>query len=279
MKRHWMPLYIADYLADTAHLTTVEHGAYLLIIMHYWTKGRPPENDDIARRVSRMTNHQWSKSSSVLKSFFLKGWRHERLEAELAQVAERSKAASANARKSHEIRKQSAPLPHDTITLHSQKVRDVGGTRAETRNEVTHSEAAVAISLAFLNAAGFADQSEAPANWYGLTARAALWVESGYPIEMISEETKIVAAQSATPKPVAYFEKVFATAFARRQRPLPVAIIPPPEKAHVRERSPRRGEIHDALDGQIARARAIEQIDDSGGVGAGPNTPRLFPPR
>ena len=46
MSKAWMPLYIGDYMADTGHLSTAEHGCYLLLIMHYWENGSIPIEDD-----------------------------------------------------------------------------------------------------------------------------------------------------------------------------------------------------------------------------------------
>jgi uncharacterized protein YdaU (DUF1376 family) len=278
MKRHWMPLYIADYLAGTAHLTTAEHGAYLLLIMHYWSKGARPGSDEVARRVTRMTNHQWSKSLPVLKSFFLEDWRHERLEAELAQVAERSKANSGNARKSHLSRRALASNPQHTTTIYNQIINDVEGTRPAPATENETASKATSLALAFLKAAGLADRSKLSPGWYSLNDRAGMWIAAGYSTAMIVEETKIVVERSTDLKPIAYFEKAFATAYARQRRPLPVTSTPPPEQAHVGKRRPhKQGRIYDALDGQIALARAFEQTDCSGSAAGCPEAPRMLP--
>lgn len=68
--RAWMPLHIADYLSDTGHLNAAEHGAYLLLIMHYWQNGHLPENEKLIARVARMTVEQWEESRDRLLPFF-----------------------------------------------------------------------------------------------------------------------------------------------------------------------------------------------------------------
>ena len=111
-KRIWMPLYIADYLSDTAHLTTLQHGAYMLLIMHYWVKGSLPENEDAIRRITRMDNRQWAANRDDLSYLFSTGWRHKRIDAELGKAIEKSKVNSANAGKRHESRNAPAERTH-----------------------------------------------------------------------------------------------------------------------------------------------------------------------
>jgi uncharacterized protein YdaU (DUF1376 family) len=86
MSRPWMALWIGDYLKDTGHLRAADHGAYLLLIMHYWTTGGLPNNDGQLARVARMTQDEWQEARPVIHAFFTEGWRHKRIDQELADV-------------------------------------------------------------------------------------------------------------------------------------------------------------------------------------------------
>lgn len=87
----WMPLYIGDYLADTARLTTEQHGAYLLLLMDYWRSGKLPDNDQVLSQITKLSPDAWSNAKAMLKQFFSIEdgfWIHKRVEQELVASIE-----------------------------------------------------------------------------------------------------------------------------------------------------------------------------------------------
>ena len=97
-KRIWMPLYVGDYLRDTQHLTGAEHGAYLLLIMHYWTTGGLPKEDHRLAAIARMSTSDWALSRNTIAAFFALDWTHKRIDAELAKMIEVSTSNQKKAR-------------------------------------------------------------------------------------------------------------------------------------------------------------------------------------
>ncbi|WKL96108.1 DUF1376 domain-containing protein [Salmonella enterica subsp. enterica serovar Schwarzengrund] len=84
----YMQLYIADYLADTMHLSTEEHGAYLLLMFNYWQTGRAIPKSRLAK-IARLDNERWIPVEESLSEFFIDNgeeWIHERIEQDLASV-------------------------------------------------------------------------------------------------------------------------------------------------------------------------------------------------
>lgn len=95
----WMPLNVGDYLADTGHLSTTQHGAYLLLIMHYWRKRGLPDDDKQLAAIAKLPLRIWLDNRETIQAFFFSGWRHKRVEAELQKRAEISaKRAAAGSR-------------------------------------------------------------------------------------------------------------------------------------------------------------------------------------
>jgi uncharacterized protein YdaU (DUF1376 family) len=124
--RPWMPLYVADYLADTAHLGALESGAYLHLIMHYWTTGSLPDDARALARIAKVSAHSWKKLSPQIEKFFHDGWKHKRIDEELARVSEistkRSEAAKARHAKPDAIAPANAA--HKQTHSHSHTEED-----------------------------------------------------------------------------------------------------------------------------------------------------------
>jgi uncharacterized protein YdaU (DUF1376 family) len=96
----YMKLYIADYLADTTHLSRSEHGAYLLLLMAMWRAGgKLPNKDEKLAAIAKASPKEWAALRPTMLEFFAVSGgslRHKRLGKELAHysaVVERRKAA------------------------------------------------------------------------------------------------------------------------------------------------------------------------------------------
>lgn len=102
----WMPLYIGDYLADTMHLQGAEHGAYLLLLMHYWRNGPLPNDDKMLAGIGKIERRAWDKDiGATVKAFFaLEGGRlhQKRMDAERARSQDLSDKRRAAANSRHE---------------------------------------------------------------------------------------------------------------------------------------------------------------------------------
>lgn len=85
----YMKLYVADYLGDTHHLTALEHGAYLLLLMAMWRAGGTlPAVDANLARLARLSPDEWSAVKPVLWPLFKVSrmrLTQKRLSAELAK--------------------------------------------------------------------------------------------------------------------------------------------------------------------------------------------------
>ncbi len=103
----YMQFYVAEYLADTAHLDAEENGAYLLLIFNYWQTGKPIPKRRL-QKVARVSNDRWADVEETLSEFFTDDgdcWIHDRIEADLAAVEEAQAQRAAAGKASAEARK------------------------------------------------------------------------------------------------------------------------------------------------------------------------------
>ena len=125
----WYARYPGDYGRKTRHLSMMEHGAYALLLDHYYNTGKPlPANADQLHRICMaFAEAEQAACMAVLHEFFIlreDGWHNDRADEELLKRSEisekRSKAASrrgANApAKAPAIDVANAPAKADTTT-------------------------------------------------------------------------------------------------------------------------------------------------------------------
>jgi uncharacterized protein YdaU (DUF1376 family) len=114
------PLWTDAYLADTGHLTTLEHGAYMLLLMTMWRGGGMLPNDD--RKLAKyagVQSNQWTRIKPTIMEFMTVSDDGQfvtqgRLSDELQYVRDHAKKQSRNARS----RWQKNTAPPEAVEQH-----------------------------------------------------------------------------------------------------------------------------------------------------------------
>lgn len=111
-----MPFYTDAYLADTHHLSTEAHGAYLLLLLHIWRCNgvAPPDDDRLLARITRQPLRRWKCTTRpLLEGFFTLDsgrWVQKRLDREWHSVQSKIEQNRQKAIKGNWIKNASNPL-------------------------------------------------------------------------------------------------------------------------------------------------------------------------
>jgi hypothetical protein len=126
-------------------------------------------------------------------------------------------------------------------------------------------EGSKALATAFWKALGFNSPLAIPPEFAGIDWRALEWERAGWTVDLIDTEARKIGPA----KPLSYHEKCFATAFAKRQAPLPIVEISEQQtiKAnHGNRTGNTRTTGHDAILAVAARkARELDRNDQMAG--------------
>jgi uncharacterized protein YdaU (DUF1376 family) len=155
-KAPFMPVFAADLLADTTHLSTEQFGAYVLILLATWrNNGKALADDDEGMaHVCRVGIKKWrSKLRPKLAPLFTlneTGWHQQRLEKEWDRVqqtlSKRRTAASTGGRASAASKRQAngpptykeASLPKDSESLSDSE--SLNAAREGKKKEIENPE-------------------------------------------------------------------------------------------------------------------------------------------
>lgn len=145
------------------------------------------------------------------------------------------------------------------VTAKRPEYTDGTNDRIGSAGASRFTEGSKALADTFLQTLGFDTPLKIPPEFAGVDWRAVEWEAAGWPADLIAAE----ARKNGPGKPLTYHEKCFATAFAKRQAPLPIVEVRSAEKLTVTHgtTSPKPGSLIAAIDRQLAAIEAEERAD------------------
>jgi uncharacterized protein YdaU (DUF1376 family) len=86
MSRAFIAFYMGDYDRDTRHLSTLEHGAYFLLLKHCWVHGSIPVENSSRALIAQLSEQKWRTIRDKVNPFFDSEGRNKRATKEIEKA-------------------------------------------------------------------------------------------------------------------------------------------------------------------------------------------------
>jgi uncharacterized protein YdaU (DUF1376 family) len=235
-----MPLFTDAYLGDTRHLTTLQHGAYLLMLMVAWrsTDCALPNDDVYLSRITGMDRRTWNANKETLLAFWRlndeQKWVQARLKDEYNYVEQKRNNNSASGNASALKRKNRA-------STNVQRIVNGNSTPTPTPIEVSKESNIPLNNSATTSASDFQRVFDEGAALLPLltakdTAPIRMWLTAGADVDMdILPTLRRLAA--CNPKTWSYFTQAVMDSKATREKPPPAGRVKYQGQNRVKETS------------------------------------------
>lgn len=121
---NFFKLYIGDYQRDTAHLSIAEHGAYMLMLQHYYATEKPlPVGKALHRMLRAQDKTERDAIDAVASQFWSTteaGLVNERADKEIDKASEQA-ITNARIAREREARRKAERTEHDSCSVRSTK--------------------------------------------------------------------------------------------------------------------------------------------------------------
>lgn len=210
MTTTWMPFFVGDYTKNTMHLSTEEHGAYLLLIIHYWSNGKIRNDKKIIKNIAKISTKRLQNVLAFFaeKDGYLEHQTIERLKQEAIENKDKQ-------RKRTEAARQAKLSVTDNVTTSVTSSTSTSSSPIPSvYDDDYRRKLFVEISL---------EVQKLMQGRIIATQGIHTWLDAGADKELILETLKVLIARKGGEPPTSlkYFDQAIADAIAAKNNPLP----------------------------------------------------------